>query len=289
VRRTLDVPYSYQVGNVTFTRTADVWAPKAGTQTARCPIIIVLPGGCQNKDGIAWSGPLLASRGYVVVTATVNQQGGPNCGEAGIGVIDFAVSGANPYITDADTTRIGAAGFSLGARALVKTQDIDRRLMAIVPWDNHALSEDGDAGSPACQNIPGIVRAPRAPAFGMASETCSPATQQGGIEAKKTGYEHWRAAGVAAMQITLAGSTHGTFGGDGDPAAKPYIAYYTWNWFDRWLKGDTGATARLLATTIDPGNGVAPVSREAFLSPTWRSAAFIDGRNCPDLRNQACP
>lgn len=51
--------------------------------------------------------------------------------------------------------------------------------------------------------------------------------------------------------------------------------------FDRWLRGDRTATTRLLARTV-AGQPV-----EQVLSSRFRSAAAVDGRNCPDLR-RAC-
>lgn len=82
------------------------------------------------------------------------------------------------------------------------------------------------------------------------------------------GFEEWRAAGKAVMNLTIAGSTHLDYSpGPALPAsswcpsiennacvggwAKPVIIHYTTAWFDRWLKqeGEQGyedADQRLL-------------------------------------------
>jgi hypothetical protein len=54
--------------------------------------------------------------------------------------------------------------------------------------------------------------------------------------------------------------------------------HYTRAWLDRFLLGDTTATQRLLSATV---NGLAA---SAILSTQFRSAAFLDGTDCGDLR-----
>jgi hypothetical protein len=99
---------------------------------------------------------------------------------------------------------VGVAGWSLGARALTRTQAEDERVDAMVAWDNLAVSETGDAGSPACRNVPQPVRPPRVPALGLASESCfdKPA------DAKLTAFDHWREGGIPVMQLVFARATH---------------------------------------------------------------------------------
>jgi hypothetical protein len=63
-------------------------------------------------------------------------------------------------------------------------------------------------------------------------------------------------------------------------AAHDLSHHYTRAWFDRWLKGDSAATTRLLARTVS-GQPV-----ETVLSGSFRSAAAFDGRTCADLRER---
>ncbi|MGH9051002.1 MAG: hypothetical protein ACRDY4_14840, partial [Acidimicrobiia bacterium] len=66
------------------------------------------------------------------------------------------------------------------------------------------------------------------------------------------------AAGVDTMSITPRASTHYEWGYQPFPASFPASRYgermsfhYTLAWFDRYLKGDTSATARLITRTFD--------------------------------------
>lgn len=55
------------------------------------------------------------------------------------------------------------------------------------------------------------------------------------------------------------------------------FAYYTRAWFDRFLRRDTSATRRLLARKV------LGQTRAQLFSETFRSAAFLDGLDCPDF------
>jgi dienelactone hydrolase len=239
------------------------------------PVVSMLPGGGAGISSVEWAACALASHGYVVVVTR------PSAGAstaayhtAAVSGIDFLASAANPFRAASDTERVGVAGWSLGARSLTRTQAEDTRVDALVAWDNLAVSETGDAGSPACSNQPGPVRAPRVPALGQASDTCTDRP----ADAKKTAFAAWRAAGVPAMQVVFGGATHFLWSAQGGDAPHALSHHYTVAWFDRWLKGDAGATQRLLARSVDGR------SAETTLSTRFRSAAFLDGRNCDDLR-----
>ncbi|MFY8121703.1 MAG: SUMF1/EgtB/PvdO family nonheme iron enzyme, partial [Burkholderiaceae bacterium] len=252
--------------------------------TGPYPALSLLPGGGAPIDSVAWAADGLARAGYVVIV-TQPASGGSLAAydTAARSGIDFLLSSANPFAAATRGDRVGVAGWSLGARALSRTQDEDARVSALVAWDNLALNETGDAGSPNCSGSnPPSTRRPRVPALGQASDFCGPPAET--VETKKTAYEGWRAAGQPVMQVVLAGSSHFVWGTQGSGTARQAQAlYYTQAWFDRWLKDDTGAGARLLARSVD---GVAV---EQVLSTRFRSAAAFDGRNCPDLRTACGP
>lgn len=297
VRVSDEVTYDFNYEGGTYTRTARLYAPAQGTQTAPCPMIVVLPGGCQDKESAEWAGPLLASRGYVVfvaevmaadVSGTVGPENAQVCSAAAQGAMDFIQSAANPFLSDSDTTKIAGAGYSLGARTWVETQEVDNRVDAIVAWDNLSISEDGDTGSPACANVPGVVRTPRVPAMGQASDqSCLVEPDRAGrdIDAKKYGFLHWRQAQIPSMELVFRDTGHGAWSGQ-ESDLRPYFAYYTTNWFDRFVKGDTSATRRLLTRVLPVvlSNPTVP----QLLSDEWRSAAFLDGYDCPDFM-AGCP
>ena len=239
------------------------------------PMVSMLPGGGAQISSVEWAACALAARGYVV--AVVKPSSGASTDAyhlAAVSGIDFLASPANPFRAMADTGRVGVAGWSLGARSLTRTQAEDARVDALVAWDNLAVSEAGDAGSPACTNVAGTQRTPRVPALGQASETClgKPA------DAKKTAYAAWRARGVPAMQVVFAGSNHFLWSAAAPDAQHALAHHYTLAWFDRWLKADAAATSRLLSRTVN-GSSV-----ESVLSTRFRSAAFFDARDCEDLR-----
>ena len=257
---------------------AQLWAPDAARQTAPCPVVSLLPGGGAAITSVAWAAERLAASGYVVIVTLPSAGASTDAYHvAAVSGIDFLQSSANPYRASADTGRVGVAGWSLGARALTRTQAEDARVDALVAWDNLAVSETGDGGSPACDNVPGPLRAPRVPALGQASETCPDRP----ADAKLTAFERWRAAGVPAMQVVFAGATHFVWSAAATGAQHDLAHAYTRAWFDRWLKGDTTATARLLGRTAP---GLASRAASDVLSARFRSAAAFDGRRCADLR-----
>jgi hypothetical protein len=89
------------------------------------------------------------------------------------------------------------------------------------------------------------------PALGQASETCPELPGR----AKLTAFERWRQAGVPAMQVVFAGATHFWWSAQASAAQHDVAHAYTRAWFDRWLKADSSATARLLGRTV-PGAAV---------------------------------
>jgi dienelactone hydrolase len=263
------------------TLNAKIFAPDAALQTAPCPAITMLPGGGAEITSVEWAASRLAANGYVAII-TKPQSGGSlndynNAAKSGI---DFLLSASNPYLSGTDTDAIGAAGWSLGARVLTRTQEEDARIGAIVAWDNFAVSEAGDLGSPQCTNQPTTLRTPRVPALGQASDTCADGRT---ADAKKTAFNRWRQFGQPSMQVVFRGANHFWWSGGASSANQYDIAnYYTKNWFDRWLKGDLTATGRLLSRTI-----INNTPLENLLSQTFNSGAFFDGYNCDDVR-MAC-
>ncbi len=257
---------------------AKIFAPDAVLQTAPCPGISMLPGGGAEISSVEWAAQRLAANGYVVII-TKPQSGGSlnDYNAAARSGIDFLISNANPYLSATDTDAIGAAGWSLGARVLARTQEEDARISAIVGWDNFAVSEAGDLGSPQCTNQPTTLRTPRVPALGQASDTCNDGRT---ADAKKTAFNRWRQFGQPTMQVVFRGANHFWWSATASNANQYDIAnYYTKNWFDRWLKGDLTATTRLLSRTI-----VNNTTLENLLSLNFNSGAFFDGYNCDDVR-----
>jgi hypothetical protein len=259
------------------TLSARIFAPN--TSSGPYPAISMLPGGGAPIDSVVWAASGLADAGYVVIVTQPSSGGSLSAyNTAAISGIDYLRSSNNPYAAITSAEKVGVAGWSLGARALSRTQEEDARIDALVAWDNLAVIESGDVGAPNCRGtVPSSRRTPRVPAMGQASDYCGPPNET--VEDKKYAYEWWRSNSQPTMQVVFENSDHFVWGTQGNGSAKQgYALYYTKAWFDRWLKGDTNATSRLLARTI---NGQ-PIS--SVLSDRFRSAASFDSRNCPNLR-----
>jgi hypothetical protein len=256
-----------------------IYAPDAAVHAPPYPGISILPGGGADTNSVSWAAQLLARDGYVTVivkpTSGSSTQAYNLAAQTGI---DVLVSSANPFRAETDTARIGACGWSLGARSLTRTQEEDPRIDAVVEWDNLAISESGDAGSPSCTNTPNPIRTPRVPAMGQASEMCSAPA-----DAKLTAFNYWRTAGVPSAEIVFKHSNHFLWSGtSGTNAQHDASHYYTLAWFDRWLKGDLTAVDRIVAGTI------LGIARDSLLSATYWSGVYCDAYDCDDLV-AACP
>jgi hypothetical protein len=260
---------------------ARLFAPAGATTPL--PGVSLLPGGGASISSVEWAAAGLARNGYVVVV-TQPSSGGSLAAyhQAAVSGLDFLGAQANPRRSVTNTSALGVAGWSLGARALSRTQEEDPRVKAMVAWDNLATFETGDPGAPNCTgSSPTQQRTPRVPAMGQASDFCGPPGATPDV--KKVAFEWWRAHQQPTMQLVFAQSNHFVWGTPG--AGTPHQAFalaFTVAWFDRWLKGDPTATARLLSRSV----GQTPLAD--VLSTTYRSAVSFDGVLCADLR-QGCP
>jgi PA domain-containing protein/peptidase M28-like protein len=237
---------------------------------------------------------LTGSSGSTAVCPGVPFQQAGNYVDALESGIDYLLSSADPWVKHVDPSHIGIAGHSLSARAASWLQGSDTRVDAVVAWDNLASDLAGDAGSPSGGGLAGSLIGgelpgesepvtPRVPALGEASDSIGASEPTNtDPDQKKTAYEDWRSRGVPAMELVFKGATHDDWGQSATTSAKvaeeiERFEYYTRAWFDRWLLGDTSATSRLLARSVD---GM-PLEEE--LSTKFHSAAFLDGHDCPNL------
>jgi len=257
---------------------AALYAPDPLVWPAPYPLISMLPGGGAGIDSVEWAAQRLATDGYIVII-TKPQSGSSTVSynTAAKSGIDFLLPSANPFLAEAEVSRIGACGWSLGARSLTRTQEEDLRLKCIVAWDNLALSENGDEGSPSGGGTGTPVRAPRVPALGQASEMSGVNAQS-----KITAWHHWRAHGLPCAEVVFAvGSglnAHLKWGSSGTTAEHDRFHHYTRAWFDRWLKDDRMGTERLLVDTQ------AGVSAASYLSTNYVGAIYVGSYDSEDLR-----
>lgn len=190
-------------------------------------------------------------------------------------------TGTNAFNPDwglLDRHRIGLAGHSLGASAVsVVGQELacdpakpvlqrDGCVSAIVAWDALQPIKTDASGQPALPI--------RAPALSLTAEyflnpVPALATNPPDPDAKLAAYKQMKAAGVDTMRVALRSSTHLEW------TYIPYILpasrygervsmYYTLAWFDRYVKGDRGATGRLTATRFDGSADASSIGAGTF-------------------------
>src|SRR3954454_20073620 len=214
----------------------------------------------------------------------------------------------NPLWQLLDRSRIGLAGHSYGAAGVSYVGQSDPRVDAIVAWDNLSSPSPGtndgsfppgEAGCPAdpsARTPAGYVK----PALGMSADYFLPPTPnvtEPDPMAKSTESLAYSAHGVDTGELIIRGGSHLDFSFISNPAfgatlrGADMIAWYTTAWFDRYVKGDPTATARLLT---DRWRGDA---EEAAVDPDhdgnmfsfyYRSRLSIGGWTCEDLRT-GCP
>jgi hypothetical protein len=122
------------------------------------------------------------------------------------------------------------------------------------------------------------------PGLGIGSNTgCNDAPS---LTDKLAGYHAWRAAHLATMEVVLAHSQHGSFGGGGSPGDPLHLnqleasGYYMRAWFDVWLRGRHGAYNRLLSTMP---LGVPVDDMLTAKSPPMHPAAFHSAASLPAI------
>ena len=200
----------------------------------------------------------------------------------------------NPVSAMVDPTRIGIVGHSLGAFGVSRIASDDRRVKAVVAWDN--LSVGGTSSFGPTAYIP-----PRVPALSMSNDyglTPTPYTSAPDPRGRNAASLEFSRRGVDTMQVNTRGGTHYEYSyipNPGFPATlrgMDMAAWYTSAWLDRYVKGDAGADARLLTTRwLDDARGKAvdPAGDGNLLSTYLLSRVDI-GRGggsratCEDLR-----
>jgi dienelactone hydrolase len=215
----------------------------------------------------------------------------------------------NPFWQLVDRDRLGLAGHSFGAAGVSYVGQWDPRVKAIVAWDN--LSEPSPDSGPAaiqpCPGVPGARSIPpiTKPALGMSADYFIPPVPNASDPdplGKSAGSLAYTRAGVDTGELIIRGGTHYDFDWIPNPGftatlrGADMIAWYTTAWFDRYVKGDSGAEARLLTTRWrdDAQEGAVDPHRDGnMFSSYYRSRLDIalagGGRlQCEDVR-AGCP
>jgi hypothetical protein len=210
------------------------------------------------------------------------------------------VDAFNPLHAVLDPARIGLAGHSRGAFAVSILGSRDRRVGAIVGWDN--LTPGGPVKISPNDTLAPLT--PRVPALGISSDYYigdPPFTAFPDPQALAGAFRTHAAAGIDTAEITIRGGTHFEYLTIPNPAFTAtlrgidVVGWYTLAWFDKELKGLPSADVRLLTGRWrhDAAGARVDLAHDGNLySLYYRSqlAIHIAGQlvRCADLR-AGCP
>jgi dienelactone hydrolase len=258
-----------------------VFVPPASVPRPRdgYPGVVITDGSVQAYEELYyWAAEDLASNGYMVMTYDVQGQGDSdlfpesctptdcsgvpyqqnyNFYQGAEDSLSFFLSAKNPYADLLDADRVGLAGHSLGAAAVSVVGQCDRRVKAIVAWDN--LGKIADCN--------GVTIAPRhrsptlihAPAMGLTNDYgfwTQPTLTPPDPHAKDAGYQQVADAGFDAQTVAFRGATHLTYSYiplvfQANELSERMASYFTTAWFDLQLRGDRTGLERLTAARFD--------------------------------------
>jgi dienelactone hydrolase len=216
---------------------------------------------------------------------------------------------------------VGLAGHSYGAAGVSYIGQWDPRVKTIVAWDDlggpgpndapvpgaapgspsRTIGESGCPSTPSDRTVVPITK----PALGMSADyglPPAPNTQLPDPNAKSTWSLNYSKAGVDTGEIIIRGGSHLDFSFIPNQAfgaslrGADEIAWYTTAWFDKYLKGDPSADARLLTerwrgdpieAKVDP-NGDGNAFSFYYWSRLDIHLASGAAWDCEDLRD-GCP
>lgn len=242
------------------------------------PAVVLLHGIYGDQCQMWWLGRYLAGAGYValLVTSPTPPEHDASYGvaiDATRSAVDFLATPVdNPFAFATDPNRVGIAGWSEGSVAASVVQGLPDMgaVKAIVALDDLRGSLLGDSGAPMTFCVPPVRSPlnPRVPALGFASDNpCDVAATGTGPGVKLSGFSRWRAAGVASVELPLAGYDHFDYA---VPGAKLVpVAELTLAWLDAWLLGTTGSLASFHSCFTHG------VPTAGALSSTYASGAYL--------------
>ncbi len=162
----------------------------------------------------------------------------------------------NPYSSMLDTSRVGLIGHSYGAQGVSYIGQTDPRIKAVVALDN--LAGAANPSEKGCVDASQRAGAPiTTPSLGFSADYFippTPNTSQPDPLAKTNESLAYTRAGVDSGEIIIRGGSHFDFDWIPNQAfgatlrGADEIDWYATAWFDRYLKHDPSADARLLTT-----------------------------------------
>lgn len=218
-----------------------------------------------------------------------SRAGHDHCGKQRRRVAEGFNADHNPFWRRVDRARIGLAGHSAGAVGVSYMGQLDPRVGAVVAWDNLCLPAE------CALRPPGPAPTARVPALGISQDFLTPDPLAGSVGSAS---KELSRIGIDSGQLFIRGGTHYEYSFVpmvAFPATLRGIdlaAWYTTAWFDKYLRRDRTADARLLTTRwradsadrrVDPANRG---NLHSFLHPSRLDVRLADGSRfrCEDLR-----
>jgi hypothetical protein len=195
------------------------------------------------------------------------------------------------YLADGHAN-VGLAGHSFGASGVTFAQDpaintlnVDN-IRTIVAWDNLAAEYT-----------------PHVPAMGQNGESFIEPSfnpQRPDPESKKDAFNAWRGAGLDTMQVATRAATHLEWSFvpvlplASSSWGNKIVAYYTLAWFDKYLKHDPTADARLLTKAFNAPDNAACGGNDGCYSIYYKNAYWFHDsggalHSCDDVAHIADP
>jgi len=184
-----------------------------------------------------------------------SRSGTSHCGKQRQRVREGTATAHNPMWRLVDRHRVGLAGHSYGADGASWIGQQDRRVDAVVGWDNLCNPTEDPESPAACRTSGQGSPPPRVPSLGISGDypgTPSPYTSNPDPDAKSAASRQFSDHGVDTGQIVIRGGSHYEWSYIPTPAFGATLrgidlsAWYTTAWFDRYVKGDLTAQRRLL-------------------------------------------
>jgi dienelactone hydrolase len=265
-----------------------VFIPPAGVKKPKrgYPGVVITDGSVQAYEELYfWAAQDLAEAGYMVMTYDVQGQGdsdlfGEDCPGECSGVpyqqdynffqgaedsLSFFLSSPgeelggshNPYADSLDRRRVGIAGHSLGASAVSHVGQCDKRVKAIVAWDNlRRITDCSGVTIPERHRSEELINTPALAITNDYAFNPQPMSSPPDPHAKDAGYQQVAKAGLDAQIIALRNATHLTYSYiplvlPANELGERMASYYTLAWFDLQLRGRSSGFDRLTATAFD--------------------------------------
>jgi dienelactone hydrolase len=222
-------------------------------------------------------------------------------------VVDGRATPYNPMWRLVDPHRVGLAGHSYGAAGSTWVGQQDRRVDAVVAWDNLCnpakeprSSAPGRASGAGTACPPGGLGSPqpRVPSLGISADyyaTPTPYTADPAPGTKSRAAREFSAAGVDSGEIVIRGGTHYEWSYIPTPTFGATLrgidlsAWYTTAWFDRYVK-DNRLALRMLLSNRWRHDGVEasvdPVGDGNMFSYHYRSWLHVGHDAGPRIRCQ---